>query len=291
MSEFLENEIENLRKENEDLQKEYEGLKWGVQKTNEAIKTLYKDLERKNKELQNLDQLKSDFVSTVSHELRTPLAISTEGINLIIDGIVGPITDQQKELLTMSKESLYRLNRIINDLLDISKIESGKMDLKLGPVNFKGLLEKLTDSYQKVLDTKKQELKIFFPKEPVYLYADGDKLIQVVTNLLNNAHKFTPEGGSIKVVLKREKDGVLCRVQDSGIGIAQEDMRKLFGKFQQFGRTYGPGIKGTGLGLAICKSLIELHKGKIWAESSECRGTTFFFRLPGHSLIQEDFKK
>jgi len=287
--ENLKNTIEALRADNQRLRKEAEGRVWGMQKTNEAIKTLYKDLEQKNEELRKVDQLKSDFVSTVSHELRTPLAISTEGINLIVDGIVGEITDQQKELLVTSKDNLTRLNQIINDLLDISKIEAGKIDLRPRGIDLRILLVRLTNAYKKVLDMKEQTLKVSFPEESVYLYGDGDKVIQIVTNLLNNAHKFSPQGGRIELALKKMAGEVVCSVQDNGVGISEEDIPKLFEKFQQFGRTHGPGIKGTGLGLAICKALVELHKGRIWAERCEPKGTIFFFSLPDYSMIQKNF--
>jgi signal transduction histidine kinase/CheY-like chemotaxis protein len=282
-------EIEQLRQEIERLKKEASDREWGMRKTNQAIHVLYKDLEKKNEELKKFDQLKSDFVSTVSHELRTPLSISTEGINLVLDGIVGPVNEEQKDLLRTAKDNLSRLNSIINDLLDISKIEAGKITLKRGLVDMRMLLEKFADTYQTVLATKRQSIERKLPDGPFLVYADRDKIIQVITNLFNNAHKFTPEQGKMELELKAEEGHILCRVKDTGVGISAEDMPKLFGKFEQFGRTHGPGIKGTGLGLTISKALIELHGGRIWAESNPCEGTVFFFTLPTYEKVKRDF--
>lgn len=280
-----------LREQIQKLQKDIADREWGLKKTNESIRILYKDLEEKNAELKKLDQLKSDFVSTVSHELRTPLSITTEGISLILDGLAGPINDMQKDLLQTSKESLDRLKTIINDLLDISKIEAGKIEIRKGFVDLKEILQKLTDSYKRVLLTKRQEIKVTLPQEKVLLFIDGDKIIQVVTNLLNNAHKFTPEGGLVEVTLAVEPKQVRFKVRDNGVGISQEDIPKLFGKFEQFGRTHGSGIKGTGLGLAISKALIGLHGGKIWAESKINEGATFQFTLPDFEEAKVEFDK
>ena len=280
-----------FKEEIQRLKKDIADREWGLKKTNESIRILYKDLEEKNAELKKLDQLKSDFVSTVSHELRTPLSITTEGINLILDGVTGPVNEMQKDLLQTSKESLVRLNTIINDLLDISKIEAGKIELRKGFVDLKEILQKLTDSYQRVLSTKKQDLRVVLPEGKVSLFIDGDKVIQVVTNLLNNAHKFTPEGGLIEMALTVEPKQVCCKIKDSGVGISEQDIPKLFGKFEQFGRTHGSGIKGTGLGLAISKSLIELHGGKIWAESKINQGTTVHFTLPNYEEVKLEFDR
>jgi len=271
---------------------EYVAIKEDITKQKEIQESILKakkDLEKKNKELEKLDQLKSDFVSIVSHELRTPLAISTEGINLVVDGIVGSISEQQKELLITSRDNLKRLNLIINDLLDMQKIESGKISLNKGLVDFKALVKSLADDYKKVLSTKKQIINVSMPKSDILLYIDPNKIIQVITNLLNNANKFTPEGGRIDITLAMKKKEVLCSVKDSGVGISQENMKKLFRKFQQFARTDGPGLKGTELGLSIAKSLVEIHEGKIWAESQPTEGTTFNFTLPNYKNIKRNF--
>ncbi len=292
----LKAQYEKLLKDHEALQEEFKKLQkqsadhdWGIQKTNESIKILYKELEKKNKELQKLDQLKSDFVSTVSHELRTPLAITTEGLSLVLDGVLGPLTEKQKKILTTGKRNIERLHTIINDLLDISKIEAGKIEIKSGFIDFRKILINHLESFQSVVNAKKITLQSSLPKAAVYLYIDEDKIIQVMNNLLNNAVKFTPEGGGIMVGMTVNRDEVLVSVKDTGVGINEEDMTRLFEKFQQFSRAPGPGIKGTGLGLAICKSLVELHGGQIWAESRVGKGTTFFFTLPCYEKLRARF--
>ena len=264
-----------------------ENMKWVAQKTNEGIKVLYEELKRKNEELQKLDQLKSDFVSTVSHELRTPLAITTEGISLMIDEIPGEINDKQRKILSTSKDNIDRLARIIDDLLDISKIEAGKIELKLKAHDIRQVLHDFIDSYQRVVKRKDIKLNLFLPEGPVELNFDKDKILQIVSNLVNNAFKFTPEGGTVDVKLEpREKDVLFC-VKDSGIGIDKDDMEKLFRKFQQFSRKAGPGIKGTGLGLSISRALVLLHQGDIWAESEPEQGTSFYFTIPKRIIEKE----
>lgn len=290
------NPLESLRQDHEKLKTEIQRLlkisadrDWAVQKTNQSIKILYKELEQKNRELQKLDQLKSDFVSTVSHELRTPLAITTEGLSLILDGVLGPITDRQKKMLETGKRNLDRLQTIINDLLDISKIEAGKMELKSGFVDLQKVLKSHLESYQTVAASKGIRICAQLPDQSALLLIDEDKIIQVVNNLLNNALKFTPENGHISVTMTLREDEVDIAVRDTGVGIAKDDMPKLFGKFQQFSRTHGAGIKGTGLGLAISKSLVEIHGGHIWAESKVGEGTTFSFSLPRYPKMQVMF--
>ena len=270
-------------------EEELETQKWGLEKTNKALRSLYKKLENQNEELVKLDQLKSDFVSTVSHELRTPLAISTEGINLILDGLAGEVSEKQKYLLETSKENLERLNLIINDLLDISKIEAGKVEIR--PIFFDLVehISKIIKSFEPVAAKKKLKLISSLPSKTITVFLDKDKITQVITNLLSNAYKFTGEGGSIEIGLKIRGSEVICSIKDSGVGIEKENIPKLFKKFQQIGREEGPGIKGTGLGLTISKNLIELHKGKIWVESEIGKGTTFLFSLPLYEELKEQF--
>jgi diguanylate cyclase (GGDEF)-like protein len=291
-------ELEKFQEENRLLKEEIVRLRkdsdtqlWSLQKTNEGLKILYKELDQKNQQLQRLDQLKSDFVSTVSHELRTPLAITREGLNLVIDQIPGPINEKQRKVLLTGKQNIDRLNKIIDDLLDISKIEAGKMEVKRGFADLRKVLEELIESYQTVVAHKHIQLSAQFPEEKVFLYIDADKVIQVMNNLLNNAYKFTPENGSVTVHMVIRESDAMISVEDTGPGISPQDMEKLFGKFQQFGRTHGPGLKGTGLGLAISKSLVELHGGSIWVQSEVGKGTAFHFTLPLYHKIREEFEQ
>ena len=249
------------------------------------INVLYKALEKKNEELKKLDQLKNDFISTVSHELRTPLSISREGISLLLDHIPGEINKKQEQILTTAKDNIDRLARIINDLLDISKIESGRVELKRSLVNFSSLIKHVAYSFELKVRNKGLRLKAVFPEDPIEIFVDSDKIIQVLTNLVGNALKFT-EKGSIEIMAEENESALKCSVSDTGVGIAKEYIPKVFEKFQQFGRTAGAGEKGTGLGLAIAKKIVEMHNGKIEMESEVGKGTKFTFSLPKYTVEQ-----
>lgn len=241
---------------------------------------LLDELRRANRELKKLSQVKSDFVSTVSHELRTPLTTMKEFTSIVLDGLSGPLTDSQKEYLEIIKSNIGRLSRLIDNLLDISKIEAGKIELKKTLVDIVGLAGAAVYSLMPEAAKKHIELKTSFSAAAVNIYADPDKITQVITNLINNAIKFTPDNGKIAVEIEAAEKEIECRVIDTGSGIAPEDMDKLFTKFQQLNRASASGAKGTGLGLAISKELIQMHDGKIWAESKPEQGSKFVFTLP-----------
>ncbi len=226
-----------------------------------------------------IDQMKTEFVSIVSHELRTPLSITKEGIALVLDGVLGALNTEQNEVLSAAQNNINRLARLINDLLDVSKLEAGKVELKRKRMNLEDPVREVAAQFAPQVKKKGLELQIDFPSGGVELYADRDHLIQIFVNLVGNALKFTPSG-TIRVFARESPDGVECVVADTGIGISKEDLPKVFSKFQQFGRVAGSGAKGTGLGLVIVKQMVELHKGKIRVESMLGTGTTFTFTLP-----------
>jgi len=253
------------------------------------IKNAREDLERKNEELKKLNQIKSDFISTVSHELRTPLSITKEGISLILDRVVGDVNDRQFDILSTSRNNIDRLARIINELLDISKIEAGRMELKMEPVDVAAIVKEVAATFGPKIKERGLELVTDLPAEGIEIYADSDKIVQVFTNLINNAVKFTDKG-SIEVSVKETHGAVVCSVSDTGVGISPEDLPNVFEKFRQFSRVAGPGDRGTGLGLSIVKGLVEAHKGNIWVESLSGKGAKFIFRLPKYnteSLLRE----
>lgn len=226
-----------------------------------------------------VDRMKTEFISTVSHELRTPLTVIREGVSLVLDGMMGEVNEKQKRFLNVSLADIDRLKRIIDNLLDIAKIEAGKVELKREPIDLKEVMKNTQDVFQSRATQKGLGLKLDLPGEDLDLCADRDKIIQVFTNLIGNALKFT-EKGEITLSAKVQKQEVLCGVADTGKGIAQDDLPSVFGKFQQFGRENGSGEKGTGLGLSIAKAIVELHGGKIWVESEFEKGTKFLFTLP-----------
>ena len=257
-------------------------------KIEKDLREAKESLERTNIELMNLDHLKSDFISTVSHELRTPLTIIKEGISLLLDKIPGEVNEKQFKILDVSKHNIDRLARIINSLLDISKIEAGKVELRKGFISMSDIISQIVLSFENKIKKKGLELKLNIENADEKLYADADRMAQVITNLLDNAIKFT-EKGYIEITCKDNKDIIECSVADTGMGIAKKDLPKVFNKFQQFERTAGAGEKGTGLGLSIAKSIIDMHHGKIMVESDLGKGTKFTFKI--HKCTPENLFK
>ncbi len=238
---------------------------------------------KKMEELNKLDAMKTEFVSTVSHELRTPLAIIKEGLSLVLDGVAGEINEKQSNVLATAKNNIDRLARIINNLLDISKIEAGKVELQMESLDIVRLARQIISSFEPGLKEKNLELRVNIPEKQIDAIVDPDKITQVFTNLIGNALKFT-DRGYIEISLQEKEKEIVCIVADTGLGINKEDLPKVFSKFQQlFNRLPGPGEKGTGLGLAISKGIIELHGGKIWVESEVGKGSKFTFTIPKKS--------
>lgn len=249
------------------------------------------ELRRANEELKRLDQLKSDLVSMVSHELRTPLATIKEFTAILTDQIAGPVTNAQEEYLGIIRANIDRLARIIDDLLDMAKIEAGRVILTKSFVGSGALLEHVVQSMRPLAESKAIELTIQPPAAVPTIFADADKITQVLLNLVSNAIKYTNGSGRVTLGLVNRPNEVEFSVADTGVGIASTDLPKLFEKFQQFQRVSGhSGGKGTGLGLAISKRLVELHGGRIWAVSEFGKGSTFFFSLPTYH-VEEVFRE
>ena len=241
-------------------------------------KRIEAEFNKANQELKKLDQLKSDFVSTVSHELRTPMSIAKESVSQVVEGLHGKLTNDQRHFLSISLSNIDRLSRIVNDLLDISKIESG-IKLKKELINAVELAKAVIFDFYLKAKAKGIEIKESFSDKKIEVYVDKDRIIQVFTNLIDNAIKFTDKG-DITIAITDKKDVVECNISDTGAGISEEDIPKLFAKFQQLRRPDGQGEKGTGLGLAISKGIVELHKDRIWVESVLGKGTKISFTLP-----------
>ena len=248
--------------------------------TRQKLRKANESLKQANQKLKEFNQLKDDFVSTASHELRTPLSIIMGAIRLVLDEIPGKIVDEQRDILTTAMESVNRLTRIVDSLLTISRIESGKLVLQATTVNICELIKSTVSDYKLLAHEKRLSLDCKVPKYGIDILIDPDKIKEILINLISNSLKFTPEGGWVKIACKKLKEEVQFSVQDSGVGIAKKDMPKLFDKFTQFGRKAGPGEKGTGLGLAIVKKLVEMHNGRIEVESKVGQGTSFTISLP-----------
>ena len=237
------------------------------------------ELVSANRDLQRLDRLKSDFITTVSHELRTPIGIMREGVSQVMEGLHGGLNQEQKNCLSKSLNHIDRLTRIVNSILDVSKLEAGKIGLKIELIDLIALAKTVISIFLPIAQSKGLEIRSAFTREKMGLNADKDMLTQVFTCMIGNAVKFT-ETGYIEVSIRDEGNAVECSIQDTGMGIPADELPKVFDKFQQFSRAYGPGEKGVGLGLSIAKRIIELHKGRIWVQSEVNKGTKFSFSLP-----------
>jgi signal transduction histidine kinase len=225
-----------------------------------------------------LDQLKSDFVSKVSHELRTPLT-SIKGFTEILLTYGDVDSKTKKEFLTIINEESERLTRLINDILDLSKIEAGKLEWQIQPVSLTELVDYVVKLFQPIAQEKNLMIRTQVSENLPKVHGDWDQLLQVMDNLLSNAIKFTASG-SISILVSREDHNVRLSVRDTGIGISKEDLKKVFNKFHQLGDARSGRPRGTGLGLAICKEIIEHLGGRTWCESEPGRGSTFIFVLP-----------
>ncbi|MFH1800221.1 MAG: PAS domain S-box protein [Candidatus Omnitrophota bacterium] len=231
-------------------------------------------------EQKKVEEFRNEIVRTVSHELRTPLSIQKEGISLLMDEMMGPVNAGQREILEAVMRSIDRLAHMISSLLDVSSIETRKIKLFRKMVNLGDLIKGIVLDFKKRGDEKHIDLSVKLPERLARVLIDPDKITQVLSNLVDNAIKFTPEGGAVQISLVASKNKVECEVRDTGIGIAPENLDKMFEKFQQFSRADGPGKKGFGLGLSIAKGIIELHGGRIWIKSEFGKGTRVTFSLP-----------
>lgn len=237
-------------------------------------------IQKRLEVLESLNKVKSDFVSAVSHELRTPLAIIKQLVTLVFEETAGPINDKQKEIIKKTKDNIERLKNLIDELLDVSRIERDKLELRYSLVNLNDLLKDSSDFYKNLAEEKGIDLEYHLPHNDINLFIDADRINQVISNLINNAIKFTEEGGKISVEVKVLEAKVRVGVIDTGIGITKSDLSQVFNRFVQASNTGAVGQKGVGLGLAIVKELIKRHGGEVWAESKLGVGSKFYFTLP-----------
>ena len=237
--------------------------------------------ERKQAEekLKEAIELKSQFISTVSHELRTPLANMKEGIGIVLDGVTGEINDEQRNFLDIAKRNVDRLARLINDVLDFQKLEAGRMKLNMQANDINEIVEEVHETMDLFAKEKGVDFSIELDDNLPKASFDKDKIIQVLTNLVSNAIKFTPKKGQVSVAVRCRNEELVIRVSDTGMGIPKEALPKIFGRFYRVHRP-GEEIQGTGLGLAIVKKIVMVHDGRIDVESEVNRGTTFTVFLP-----------
>jgi len=235
-----------------------------------------------------LDRLKAQFVSSVTHELRTPLVATQKALDVITTKAAGPVNEDQARFLDIARRNLERLYALINDILDLSKLEAGKMKMDLAPASVEKIVGEVCTSLGSWASSKGiQVIKKVSDGLPM-VTMDANRIIQVLNNLMSNALKFTPQGGTVTVEAKLRggSQHVEVSVQDTGIGIAKEDLERVFEKFLQVGERRHTDVSGTGLGLSIAKEIVERHGGRIWAESETGQGARFSFVLPVQPTVR-----
>jgi signal transduction histidine kinase len=235
-------------------------------------KQLYRDVTR----LQDLNQRMEFFVANVSHEIKSPMTVIKGNLENMKQGLCGQVTDQEAHALDVMLQTVERLNRMVNDLLDLAKIKAGKMTMKREEVCVNGLVDEMVQAFSVLIQAKKMHVHKELDSGLSCIMGDRDRLMQVFVNIFNNALKYTPDGGRIVLKTSQEGTGVRFSVQDNGPGMAPKDLAKIFDKYE---RITTEKKEGTGLGLAIAHEIVQLHGGKIWVESQVGKGTTFFVTL------------
>ncbi|MBQ3311024.1 hypothetical protein IJG72_03000 [bacterium] len=257
------------------------------------------EIQQKNKELYRLEHLKSEFVSIVSHELRTPITPLKTSLQILLSGRAGVLTENMEKFLTISKKNVEIFEKIITDLLDMSKIEAGKMDYKFTLTNLEKSIEFIKSQQNCVAEERGLTITTNFDDNYALIFADTSRIHQVLNNLISNAIKFTKIGGNINIstriidskdiicnecfqddIKKLEGKYVQVCVADNGIGIAEEDLPKIFDQFKQVENSLLREVGGTGLGLPIVKKILDAHNGTIWVDSVLNEGSKFYFVLP-----------
>jgi signal transduction histidine kinase len=268
--------LENLAS---DLEKRVEERTRDLTRAQEATLNILEDLAESKSKLEEALKIKSEFTSVVSHELRTPLTAIKEGIGIVSDGTAGTLTKEQKGFLDIAKRNVDRLARLINDILDFQKLEAGVIAFDIRENSINDAVREAQKTMSALAGEKKLKFTVDLDERLPKFKFDRDKIIQVLYNLLNNAIKFT-EAGAIAVKTRHEGNMAHVSVEDTGRGIKEEDLPRLFQKFSQLENGLERKTGGSGLGLAISKEIIERHKGKIWAESKPGTGSVFNFILP-----------
>jgi len=248
---------------------------------------LFREIQTKSRELEVANQHKSAFLASMSHELRTPLNAIIGFSEVLIARLFGELNPKQDDYLKDIHTSGKHLLSLINDVLDLSKVEAGRMDLEISTFDLPVALGDAMSLVRERALNHGITLSLDAAPELGTINADERKFKQILLNLLSNAVKFTPDGGRIDVLANKEADGVRVAVRDTGIGIAPEDQAAVFEEFRQVGNDYASKQEGTGLGLALTRRFVELHGGRIWLESAPGAGSTFFFTIPEQPGVRQ----
>jgi len=241
---------------------------------------LFREIQDKSQQLETANKHKSEFLANMSHELRTPLNAIIGFSEVLLERLFGEINEKQDDYLKDIHSSGRHLLQLINDILDLSKVEAGRMDLDVATFDLPSAISNAMTLIRERAQRHAITLGVDVDAGLGEIVADERKFKQILLNLLTNAVKFTPDGGRIDVGARRDGDSVVVAVHDTGIGIAPEDQEAVFEEFRQVGRDYTNKQEGTGLGLALTRKFVELHGGRIWVESALGKGSTFTFSIP-----------
>jgi signal transduction histidine kinase len=241
---------------------------------------LFREIQDKSRQLETANKHKSEFLANMSHELRTPLNAIIGFSEVLLERLFGELNDKQDDYLKDIHASGKHLLQLINDILDLSKVEAGRMELDLATFDVPAAVANAMTLIRE--RAQRHDIGLALEADPQLgeIVADERKFKQIMLNLLSNAVKFTPDGGQIKVTAVRSTDELVVAVHDTGIGIAPEDQQAVFEEFRQVGSSYTNKQEGTGLGLALTRKFVELHGGRIWLESEPGKGSTFTFTIP-----------
>ncbi|MDQ3818225.1 MAG: ATP-binding protein [Acidobacteriota bacterium] len=275
--------IEELQQQNRDLAKilaELEEKREQLEELNRQLQKSNEELNEANAKLRELAELREEFLALTTHDLRSPLTVISGVISFFTSGRLGELSPEQKNMVTMMERNTQNLIELVNDLLDASKLESGTMRLDVSRFDLRGLLDELREELEPLAKEKGIELVETIPPDLAQVEADRAKIRRVLQNLLSNALKFTPNGGRVEFSAEQKDGRVAVSVSDTGVGIAPEDLKRLFDKYEQARSRATRGEKGTGLGLYITRQLVELHGSEINVESEVGKGSTFSFTLP-----------
>ncbi len=227
-----------------------------------------------------IDRLKWEFISIAAHQLRTPLSAIKWAVKIVLDGECGALNEEQKEMLTKGYDSNERIIRLVNDMLNVSRIEKGRFGYSFAKGKIENALIIVLENLDQMIRERAIKINIDKPDDLPTVLLDKDKILLVLQNILENAVKYTPANGKIEVGIKQLKNNLVVRIKDNGVGIPLEDQPKLFSKFFRANNVIRMQTEGSGLGLFICKNIIEAHGGKIGCKSQEGKGTEFTFSLP-----------
>ncbi|HKS29187.1 MAG TPA: ATP-binding protein [Pyrinomonadaceae bacterium] len=275
--------LEELQRQNRDLVEvldELEEKRTELERVNTELAATNKELNEANAKLRELSEMKEEFLALTTHDLRSPLTVISGVISFFTSGRLGELTPEQHNMVAMMERNAQSLIELVNDLLDASKLESGTMRLELASIELRGLLDELRETMEPLAREKGLRMDEELPADLPLIEADRAKLRRILVNLVSNAIKFTSRGGRVTMRAAREDGYIRISVSDTGVGIAPDDVKRLFDKYEQARSRATRGEKGTGLGLYITKQLVELHGGEIKVESEVGKGSTFSFTIP-----------